>query len=1035
MESLTLVPQKSIKEDIECWDDDEYLQGVDDIQFRNASSTTIGSTHASYHRESILSHVSTRSNRGSSGGGGDEDWQVLLPTDDESSTSSAIASAKSAGIPIPANVPSSALLGGTIKRLGGRRLKKVFGDDWGEDLELSKVEKGGLTLKKNDEKDFPESLRQFSAEFSNLSVPTKPQSNMTFVERMKFTRKANAASISLEHFRDDDNDDDFFDNVPTIKVAKNRSPAKPSKLISPPSKDTKDIENIEEDLELPADGEPLRLLTRRGDPKTPASQMTDDFDMEWAEGSLGTRFGGTRREARSYPSSTITAFSPSASSCPTAESEDEGLDGLVLPDGPIKFSEVLQKRLENVSPGSSDHNETKPAETPMVAKEDFFSGIEIGDGDVFDSGKLTLNRNIKHKATRQTSPARRTAMTLTFTNKIQPGTQPGTRIPRLPANDRNRSKLESVSESGGPVPKYHRSQSRVGGHSLQSSISNIPTPSTPSSSHTVAPSTPSRRGLASKSSRDRLNAEPNINPAQFLKAKRSMPVLRSQPSPARSQPVQQRPQSRGDLGNRQALPSRPKTPVDRSGAESSLANLHKPPVPSLPPFLPAGTSHAQSHHISIKPQRHFHRPNSSDSNENAPVNRPLSRLSNPHHRPTTPTLRKDHVPESLAREAASKRTITKPTRRRAFGDGTELEIFDDLPTSASIESKFVRQPIARGAPKSTQLRSKLGLSNPNPSTSSLAESTSSMPQTPLSPVKQESMPRFARDTNASRLAREQRIGSVGAALHASPSLPTVRESGPLSAVSTNLKAQVAAKAIGSTHVSRPKRGKVPPQKPHLIKPMGEGVNSAKTLKGMQWNPTLFKWEGNENALAPFDPPVIQPQSPMPLPGNGSLKAAPALIANKGATKGVQVVGGMVFDPQRMCWLKMAPSHTQHRSGTASNPRSPDTVEEDEDPFAGLDDLDDGKDRKSIAGLNIGFEEELSGVSASKGLADDEWLVGEEFDVGPEFIKRQRAEEEKWRRKVEGWVGKGIRERGCETGYEGEDWRWALRGKVEKVEIL
>lgn len=1036
MESLSHKPHQAVKEDIECWDDDEYLQGIDDIQFRNASSTTIGSAHASYHRESISSHLSTRSDRGSNGGG-DEDWQVLLPEDDESSTTSAIASAKSAGIPIPANVPSSALLGGTIKRLGGRRLKKVFVDDWGEDLELPKVEKGGLTLKKKEESDFPETLRQFSAELSNLSVATKSQCNMTFVERMESSRKAKSGSISLDHFRDGDDDDDFFGDVPTIKVAKNRSPGKPSVLLPPPSKLAKDFENIEEDLEFPADGEPLKLSTQRGDPKTPAGQFIDDFDMEWAEGSLGTRFGGTRREGRSNPSSSITAFSPSASSCLTAESEDEGLDGLVLPDGPIKFNEVLKKRLENVSPPDSlNHTEMKPVETPVIAKEDFFSGIEIGDGDVFDSGKLTLNRNIKHKATRQTSPIRRTAMTITFTNKVQPGIQPGTRIPRPPASDRNRSKLEPVSESGGPVPKYHRSQSRMGGHSSQSSISNIPTPSTPSSSHIAAPSTPSRRGLSSKSSRDRLNIEPSMNPSQLLKAKRSMPMLRNQPSPARPQPLQQRPQSRGDFGNRQAPPSRPKTPVDRSGAESSLANLHKPPIPSLPPFLPAGTSHAQSHHISIKPQRHFHRPNSSGSNENVPLNRPLSRLSNPHHRPTTPTLRKDHVPESLAREAASKRTLTKPIRRRGFGDGTELEIFDDLPTSASTESKFVRQPIARGAPKSVQLRSKLGLSNSNPSSSSLAESTTSAPQTPLSPVKQESMPRFARDTNASRLAREQRIGSVGAALNASPSLPTVRESGPLSVVSTNWKGQVAAKGISSPHVSRPRRGKVPPQKPRLIKPLGEGVNSAKTLKGMQWNPAHFRWEGNENVLAPFDPPVAQPQSPKTVPGSGSLKAAPALIANKGATKGVQVVGGMVFDPHRMCWLKMAPSHApNNRSGTASNPRSPDTVEEDEDPFAGLDDLDDGKDRKSIAGLSVGFEEDISGNGGVKGLADDEWLVGEEFDVGPEFIKRQRAEEEKWRRKVEGWVGQGIREQGCETGYEGEDWRWALRGKVEKVEIV
>lgn len=1019
MEPLNLKPRQAAQEDIECWDDDEDLQGIDNLQFRNTSTTTIGSTQASYHRDSISSRVSARSDRDSNGGG-DEDWQVLLPTDDESFTSSAIASAQSAGIPIPANVPSSALLGGTIKRLGGRRLKKVFGDDWGEDLELSNVEHGVLKLKKNDGKEFEDALRQFSAEFSNLPSPSKPHSSMTFMERVETNRQKNPMAGMLDKFRDDEEDN--FGDVPTIKVAKNRPPKKAINFIPLPSKTNKDFEDIEEDLEFPADGE-LKLSARKEVPKTPSSQLHDDFDMEWAEGSLGTRFGGTKRDGRSNPGSSISAFSPSTSSCLTAESEDEGLDCLVLPDGPIKFDEVLKKRLENISPDSAIQVEEKQGDTPAApTKEDFFAGIEIGDGDVFDSGKLTLNRNIKHKVARQTSPVRRTAMTLTFTSKAQPGT---TRIPKPQGNDRARSTLEPVSESGGPMPKYRRPLSRLGGHSSQSSVSNIPTPSTPSS-HMAAPSTPSRRGLNNKSSRDTLRAEQTTNPAHLLRSKRSMPVMRTQPSPARSQPNNQRPPSRGDFGTRQAFPSRPKTPVDRSGAESSLANLRKPPVP----FLPAGTSHAQSHHISIKTTRQFHRPNSSDSNENVPLNRPISRLSNPHHRPITPTSRKDHAPESLAREAASKRTLTKPTRRRAFGDGTELEIFDDLPTSASMESKFVRQPIARGAPKSVQLRSKLGLSQPHHSTPSGTDSPVPTPQTPLSPVKQDSTPRFARDTNASRLAREHRIGSVAATLHAAPSLPTVRESGPLNPVSTNWKAHIAAKGLASPSVPRSKRVKAPPQKPRLIKPMGEGVNSAKTLKGMQWNPTLFKWEGNENALTSFDPPAQPPHSPKHVMGSGSLKVAPALIANVGATKGsVQVVGGMVFDPQRMCWLKMAPSYaSRQHSATGSNPRSPETIEEDEDPFAGLDDLDDGKDKRSVAGTN--HEDDLSVSMGTKASVDDEWLVGEEFDVGPEFIKRQRAEEEKWRRKVEGWVGLGIREGGSGIGHEGEDWRWALRGKVE-----
>ena len=1020
MEPLAMKPRQSLGDTVECWDDDD-LQGIDELQFRNVSSTTIGSAHPSHFRDSTSSRMSTRSDR-ESVGGGDEDWQVLLPTDDEKSTAEAIHAAKTAGIPIPTNVPSSALLGGTIKRLGGRRLKKVLGgDDWGEDIELPKAQDGGLRLKKNDAKDFPDALRQFSAEFPSLPSPSKPQSSMTFKERMASATKVKTGNPSLDKFRDDN--DSSLGEVSTIKIAKHRLLQKPVHFIPPPAKLNNEIEDIEGDLELPEDGEPLKLSARKEGPKTPASQLNDDLDMEWAEGSLGTRFGGTRRDARSNPSSSISAFSPSASSCLTGESEDEGLDGLILPDGPFKFDEALKKRLDNMTPDPADSLSQKhliePVKKATSAKDDFFSGIEIGDGDVFDSGKLTLNRNVKHKAARQTSPARRAATTLTFTSKLEPGVS---KIPKPLPQSRSRSTLEPVSESGGPIPHYRRPGSRVGGHSAHSSISAIPTPATPS--------TPVRRGLNTKSSRDTLRSESTTNPAQFLKSKRSAPVMRNQPSPARTQTSYQRPPSRGgDYSGRQGLPSRPKTPVDRSGAESSLANSRRPPVP----FLPAGTSQAQSHHISIKSSRHFNRPTSSDSNDNGPVNRPLSRLSNVHHRPISPTGRRDHAPESLIREAASKRTLTKPTRHRAFGDGNELDAFDDLPTSASTESRFMKQPISRGAPKSVQMRSKLGIQSHNISTTSLNElPPPATPLTPLSPLKHGHVPSFARDTNASRLAREQRIGPVSATLHTTPSLPTVRESGPLTSISTNWKSHANpvtnAKNLASPGVHHiKKRTKGPSQKPRLIKPMGEGVNTAKTLKGMSWNPTLFRWEGNENALAPFEVLVPQPTilaSPKS-PGGG--KAAPALIANVGAAKGVQMSGGMVFDPQRMCWLKMAPQHGELRHGSSSNPMSPDTNDDDDDPFAGLDDLDDGTKASNMAGQ--GNDDSLSGTAAAKGssLVEDEWLVGEEFDVGPEFVRRQKAEEDRWRSKVDGWVGQGVLR---DEGMGRAGWRWAIRGKVE-----
>ena len=993
------------KQSVECWDDDDDLQGFDNLHIRNVSSTTIGSLQTPHHRESLSSRVSVRSDRESNGG--DDDWQVLLPTDDEKSALNAIASVKEAGIPIPSNVPSSALIGGTIKRLGGRRLKKVIGDDWGEDLEMPNTAKGPLQLRHKDHMEFPASLRQFSAEMSVPASPIKNQSGPS-LETSPFAPlpKHTQPISSLDQFRDAD-DDDFFGDVPTIRHTKLRPPIKEVQKQNSSQK-TKVEENMEDDLELPADGE-LKLSKRRDVPRTPAPQALDDIDLEWAEGSLGTRFGGTQRSTgRSNPSS-ISAFSPSASSCLTGASEDEGLECLLLPEGPFKFGEVLKKRLDNVSPDFFDDSPEKPSQPEKPVKEDFFNDLDIGDGEVFESSKVKLNRNVKHTTVRQTSPTRRTGTTFTFTNKSQPGI---TRIPKPQGQDRMKTKLESVSETGGPIPKYQRSQSRLG-HSASSSISAIPTPSTPSKHHAMgpheAPSTPSRRGLGVKPSRDGLRVDSSSNPANYLKAKRSMPAMTSTPhqaSPARL--GNQRPPSRMDVSARLGA-ARPKTPGDRPNVESNLASARRPPVP----FLPAGTSQAQSHHVSAKSSRNFQRPGSSDSNENLPLNRPISRLAHGHNRPTTPTGRRDVAPEALAREAAAKRTITKPTRRRAFGDGSELEIFDDLPTSTSAESKFMRQPVARGAPKSVQLRSKLGLSHLNSSSSTLDSQVTS-PVPPTSPIKHDNVPRFARDTNASRLAREQRIGSVGAALHGNTTLPTVRENGPLAPISNNLKGPIPPRLHPSPIVSRSKRGKGPPKKPHLIKPLGEGVNSPRTLKGMKWNPTLYSWEGNENALAPFDVP---PPPHSPIAANKG-KAAPALIANVGATKGVQMVNGMVFDPQRMCWLKMGTDHMVRRqSDVSSNPMSPDPNEDEDDPFAGLDDLDDTKERLSLAG--VGHDPITGG---SKAFIDDDWIVGEEFDVGPAFVQRQRVEEEKWRRKLEGWVGEG-----ANRPPAGEDrWKWAIR---------
>lgn len=174
---------------------------------------------------------------------------------------------------------------------------------------------------------------------------------------------------------------------------------------------------------------------------------------------------------------------------------------------------------------------------------------------------------------------------------------------------------------------------------------------------------------------------------------------------------------------------------------------------------------------------------------------------------------------------------------------------------------------------------------------------------------------------------------------------------------------------------------------------------------MRYNPATYQWEGNEKAVLDFDSAI--PKSP---------KNPPALITNVGAIQNAQVVGEMVFDPKSMCWLKLA-LQKPGNDGLA-------IARDEDDVFAGLDDLQERVPRTGIIGGQAGnisdeFAHDMSGDDRSGGESSDEWPITEEFDVGPEFIKRQRAEEEKWRRKVDRWV---VHDRDKLDG----DWRWAIR---------
>ena len=587
---------------MESWDDDLDLQGPIVTNTQQSAKTSL----------SISSRRSFRSDSNA----GDEDWDLPLSPTNPQSTTDAISHAKQAGIPLPDNVPSSALVGGSIKKLGNKkaRAKETDNDDWAEDLEMPDADAGTLTLK------------------------------------------------------------------PVRKEA-------PSQI-----------------------------------------QDHDDFS-DRAEGSLGIRTGGTRRTSKNR-SSSISAMSPSMGSCMTFESEEDGLEGLIIPNGPVDFENTLKKRKEegltqdDAHDAATDEPQTiRPQSTVKGHDDDDLDDLDFGPDGVFDSKNHLINRNVKTswKPGHTGSPASRAQTTLTFSDRPTP-----TRLPRPVPSNKPPTRLEPVMESG---------------------ATNISKP---------------RR------------AEPTHSNARALRSKRSMPNLYSQ-------------RSAGGI------------PPPSTAAKSD----QKPPqqAPPLMSFKQRQTNMLQGH------GRH----NSDPHRAASPIARPAPR---PHsgQAPETPTrARKDVAPTSLAKEVAAKRAITRPTKRRNFGDGTELDLFDDLPTSNAKENKFTKQPSAR--PKSVALRSQASESHLG-MRDKMTTPTMQPPQTPKSPTKADSLPRFARDTAASRNAREQKA-----------SLPSKRSESVL-ASRTNWPAQVAARSPASS----PRDRKVAKKGPTLINPMvKENIRHCKTF--------------------------------------------------------------------------------------------------------------------------------------------------------------------------------------------------------------
>jgi len=179
---------------------------------------------------------------------------------------------------------------------------------------------------------------------------------------------------------------------------------------------------------------------------------------------------------------------------------------------------------------------------------------------------------------------------------------------------------------------------------------------------------------------------------------------------------------------------------------------------------------------------------------------------------------------------------------------------------------------------------------------------------------------------------------------------------------------------------------------------------------MRWNPNNLRWEGNDEALRDFDIAAGTSTRPALITQlSGSACGSPAASFASGA----RVVGNMVFDPARMCWIStLAP-------------------EEDEpDVFANLAD-DEEEDWDVPSGTIRATAPRISDVSSLSGssshvddpnpLENHGRSISESgsdrgsrasmmvCDINDAFVASCRAAEERHRMEMKGWKTSSKRE--------------------------
>jgi hypothetical protein len=469
-----------------------------------------------------------------------------------------------------------------------------------------------------------------------------------------------------------DEDDEEEEGVSTIKIDTLRPKINPTP--GPPATIDEDIESA---FALPSD---LTKLSLR-----PLSHQSSKNSLEWGDkdqtsSSQSSDTYSTLGFDRSSTYSTSTSLPETED-----DDEDEGeLEGLVIPSALFSSgagSKQLAKILE------MKKKAPVAATTPKVPTTDPEDDIEVGlviDDDV-DFSPSRLLQNTQHlPSKRQSGSGTRTSNTSSRPLTVKPTTKARTERTKSPVYPPPASsrQLQKIRLSPSPPPRAQPTRA----YSYQALLS---APATSGSSFLAAKSG-SLRGQKSHS-----GLKPASPPSSHKRLARQaslsslMEISQSQVSGTESNPPPPVPSARYDAPT---ASSRAKKHTSSTSRIRTMDYNVPPARPSTPSSNPAAlrlTMPTSSLRLKTRPSISSVFPPSSSAT-------PRATSPIPPRPPSSLSLRSRSGTGSSNASTSAPKVLKKPKRQKQYGNGTELDAFDDLLTDRDKESRYRVQPKGYG---------------------------------------------------------------------------------------------------------------------------------------------------------------------------------------------------------------------------------------------------------------------------------------------------------------------------------------------------